>query len=228
MTKPLDVLVMETRGHYADTAVADLEGAGHRVHRCFGPQDKGFPCRGLTSPDQCPLDQGVDVALVVRPRVMPQATTLEAGVTCALRAGVPVVEDGQETLDPFVSWITRRADKGGVVAACEGGVDDGWSALRDRIERRALRLLAGTGWAGPLTCAFERQGRRLKVCLSGPPLDPDAAHALAVRTVDAVRAEGHRDQEIDVSYTPTAEDGHVGPTGAASRTGEDGLRTIAR
>jgi len=208
MTTPLDILVMETRGHYADVTVAQLEGAGHRVHRCFTPEDKGFPCRGVTSPDDCPIDQGVDVALVVRPRVVPQATTLEAGVTCALRAGVPVVEDGQATLDPFATWITRRADDAGVVAACEDAVADGWASLRDRIVRRALHLMAGTSGTGQLGCDFERQGHRLKVRLSGPPLPDDRVHALAVRTVDAVRSEGHRTQEIDVSYTPTTPEEH--------------------
>jgi len=210
MTKPMDVLVMETRGHYADVSIAQLEEAGHRVHRCFAPGDKGFPCRGVSSPDECPIDEGVDVALVVRPRGVPQATILEAGVTCALRAGVPVVEDGQAALDPFESWITRRVDDAGVVAACEGAVVDGWASLRDRIERRALRLMGGTDSAGPLGYDFERQGHRLKVRLSGPPLPDDVVHALAVRAVDAARAEGHRAQEIDITYTPTApqEDGH--------------------
>jgi hypothetical protein len=207
MTKTLDVLVMETRGHYADTSVAELEQAGHRVHRCFGPEDKGFPCRGVTAPDACPVDQGVDVALVVRPRVVPQATPLESGVSCALRAGVPVVEQGQGTLDPFESWITRRVDEGGLVAACEEAVLTGWSALRDRIERRATRLLAGTAWEGPIGCAVERDGRRLKVRLSGPPLDEAVVHALSVRALDAVRAEGHRHQEIDVTYAPVTEEG---------------------
>ena len=204
MTTPLDVLVMETHGHYADVAVAELEGAGHRVHRCFGADDMGFPCRGVTDPEGCPIDRGVDVALVVRPRVVPRTTPLEVGVTCALRAGVPVVEKGRAELDPYASWIARRVDDGGVVAACEEAVEEGWSALRDRIERRALHLLpdvTGTASPGPIDCSLERQGSTLKVRLSGPPLPDSATHALAVRAVDAVRAERPRPGDVDVTYT---------------------------
>lgn len=194
---------MESRAHYADVAIDDLEAAGHRVHRCYDVGDKGFPCRGVTSPADCPLEHGVDAALVVRPRVVPQVTPLESGVTCALRAGVPVVEQGTTSLDPFAAWITRRVDDRGVAATCEDAVEDGWAGLRDRIQHRAMRVLSGNDRPGPLACAFERRGRRLAVRLSGPPLPDAAVHAVAIRVVDAVRAEGRRHQEIDVTYSPT-------------------------
>jgi len=122
MTENMDVLVIESRRHYADQAVATLEAAGHRVLRCFDPGDEGFPCRGVTRPDECPIDRGVDVALVVRPRVAPQPTPLETGVSCALHAGVLLVEKGTASRDPFDPWLARRVGDEGVVAACEAAV----------------------------------------------------------------------------------------------------------
>ena len=204
MTENLDVLVMESHRHYADVASTALEEAGHRVHRCYDPEESGFPCRGVTSPADCPIDRGVDVALLVRPRVMPHPTPLETGVACAVRAGVPVVEKGTESLDPFAGWITRRVDGGTIADTCVEAVEAGWASLRERIERRTLHIVAGAGGPGPIQCAFERDGRRLRVRLSGPPLGKDTEQAVSIRVLDAVRAEGRHFDEIDVSYTPTA------------------------
>src|SRR3546814_9180958 len=57
------------------------------------PGEPAFPCKGLVDPSSCPLEGHIDVALLVRPRIAPRPTAVEDGVTCALRAGVPLVED---------------------------------------------------------------------------------------------------------------------------------------
>lgn len=127
MTKgQLDVLLIESRPGSGAIDAGRLEAAGHRVHRCHPDTRPGleaplpardrYLCTGVTA--WCPLDDGVDVALLVRRRVMPRPVAREAGVSCALRAGVPVVEDGPAVLDPFEPWLAGRV-AGDVVAACE-------------------------------------------------------------------------------------------------------------
>jgi hypothetical protein len=100
MTKPLDVLVIESHPGAAAEAVQALEAAGHHVHRCYDDHSHGFPCLGVIDPAECPLARRTDVALLVRRRVAPGPTALEQGATCAIRAGVPLVEAGPEPLVP--------------------------------------------------------------------------------------------------------------------------------
>ena len=119
MTKTIDVLVVESHPHAADRAAAALERAGHRVHRCHDEESRGFPCRGVVDRSACPLSSPIDVALVVRRRINPRPTRLEDGVSCAIRADIPIVEEGSEILDPFTPWITQRLGPGSdVVSAC--------------------------------------------------------------------------------------------------------------
>lgn len=47
MATTLDVLVLESRPGAADRAATALTHAGHRTHRCYGPGERGFPCRGV-------------------------------------------------------------------------------------------------------------------------------------------------------------------------------------
>lgn len=116
--RPLDVLVIESHQGAAAPASDDLAAAGHRVHRCRDDRSHGFPCRGVVDPDACPLAAQTDVALVVRWRIDPRPTELEQGVTCALRARVPLVEAGPAALDPYAPYLAGRVD-GDVVAMCE-------------------------------------------------------------------------------------------------------------
>ena len=103
----LDVLLVESHPGNGARVAGALERAGHHVHRCHEPGATGFPCTEITSPGSCPLDAGVDVALLVR-RVAPHPTDLEQGVSCALRAGLPIIEDGPTILDPFEPYLTGR------------------------------------------------------------------------------------------------------------------------
>jgi hypothetical protein len=117
MTGALDVLLIESSPHAGAAAAAELKAAGHRVHRCFRPGACGFPCVGVTHPSACPIDRGIDVALLVRPRVNPRPTQLERAVSCVIRARVPLVEYGPSILDPYESWLAARAE-GRVTDAC--------------------------------------------------------------------------------------------------------------
>ncbi|HKE75894.1 MAG TPA: hypothetical protein VKB57_19920 [Acidimicrobiales bacterium] len=204
MTPPLNVLVIESRPGAAAEPIRELGAAGHHTLTCHDGRT-AVTCRGLTSPDDCPLAQDPDVALLVRPRVDPHTSAREAtAVVCAVRAGIPLVEAGPAHLDPYDAVVTARAVDGDVVAACEAGVDEALGALG----RAILRQVTPT----PATCRVERAGRRLHVRLDLPqPVDPAEAQALAVRALDAVRASGRAYGEVDVSVTNGGSGGTFGP-----------------
>jgi hypothetical protein len=130
----LDILLIESRPGDGDADAALLAAAGHRVHRCWPPQRFGrtplrdrYLCVGATR-QRCPLQEDIDVALLVRGRVSSEPGAREAGVACAIRAGVPVVEDGVDELDPFTPWLSGRAGTD-VVGACEAAARTAPAAL---------------------------------------------------------------------------------------------------
>lgn len=203
MVDTLDVLLIEGQTHGADVAAAELGAAGHRVHRCFQPGDRGFPCAGITDPAGCPIDRAVDVALLVRSHVAPRPTALERGVSCAIRAGVPIVEDGPPILDPFEPWLAARTD-GNVSEACVAAAGSSFDPLRHDIAARTALLLDAAGIdPASLACAIEQHFPRLLVVLSGPTVSKRLKQALAVRVLDAVRASGRTYGAVDVSYETT-------------------------
>lgn len=185
----MDVLVLEHRRGAARSAVDELEAAGHRVHACHEPGEPAFPCRGVVDPTTCPLEGPVDVALVVRHRSHPTPSATESGVSCALRLGVPVVEDGPSALDPFEPWITARVGTGSVIETCERAVDLAHDPILSDIAQRCAPLLADHGVdPSALTGALELTWPRLQVRLHlSEPSDPGLREAIAVRALDAVR-----------------------------------------
>ena len=195
---------MESVPTAADEASAALARAGHRLHRCYEPGARGFPCAGVRDPSSCPIAQGVDVALLVRPHVAPRPTVLETGVSCALRAGVPLVEKGTETLDPFTPWLTARLGDDSVdsiVDACTEAARAAFGPLLSRIRRCVLQTMTALAASrGPVSCLIEPHGRGLHVRLSGPRVGKDVENALAVRVLDAVRDAGRSFPTVDVSY----------------------------
>ncbi len=213
MTDHLDVLVVENRRHAADGAVAALGAAGHHVHRCYEPDSPGFPCTAIREPGTCPLDHGVDVALSVRSCIEPRPTRYEFGVSCAIRAAVPIVELGPADLDPFEPWVACRAGDD-VLAGVETAADRGLEELRAAIRIRVKAILPPSIDPRAIMCGFEREGQRLVVHLHGPQIAKRIEQALAVRVLDAVWHSGRTYGQVDVSYHPfelvaaaTAEEG---------------------
>jgi hypothetical protein len=200
MTRPLDVMIIESHRDAAASAVAALEAAGHHVHRCHDDDSHGFPCRGVIDPAGCPLARHVDVALLVRLRVAPRPTALEQGATCAIRANVPVVEDGPAALDPYQPWLAARVD-GDVVAACEAATDAALGELRREILRLAApTLVAARLPATQALCRIEPETTRLRVHFDLPvAVAPAVKQALAVRVLDAVRRAGRTYGPVEVS-----------------------------
>jgi len=99
------VLVMGGRGHLGETTMRGLRERGHEVLRCHDAGSPPFPCAALVG--ECPFDGDapVDAALVVRDDVWPRPTQHDRGVTCAVRARVPVLMMGKAALNPYEDWI---------------------------------------------------------------------------------------------------------------------------
>lgn len=158
MQRHLDILALENHRGGARGAVAELETRGHRVQTCYDNHDEApFPCRGVVDPSDCPLEGPIDVALVVRHHIHPRPSGYESGVACAIRAGIPVVEDGSGVLDPFDAWITARVDGMSVTDTCEDAVTQFYAPLATDIRRRCSPLLVAAGIedavrAGRRTC----------------------------------------------------------------------------
>lgn len=193
MTRPLDVLVIESRRGAAGRVGDALSGAGHRVHRCYDEGTDEFPCRGLVEADACPLDTGVDVAVLVRPRPDAHPTPYESGVTCALRAQVPVVEAGVHPLDPYEPWLAGRVvdarDTAAVVAAASAAVEDMLDERSRDVVRGLGPLLANLGLTPEqVGCRVEYAADRAVIRLVLPAdVDEADGQALAVRATDVLR-----------------------------------------
>lgn len=211
MTTPLQVLLIESDPSAGDAHARQLGAAGHEVHRCYAEARTGrvplrdrYLCTGVTA-GRCPLEAGVDVALLVRSRLATSPGRREAGVSCALRAGVAVVEDGPEVLDPYEPWLAARVD-GDTVAACEAAAAGNLAALAREVSRRVELVLRGAGIdPGTVACRVLRSGVHLRVVLSGPAIQTSTRSALAVRALDAVRSSTRRTLgQVDVDYVERA------------------------
>lgn len=199
----LDVLLVESSPGAGSHDADQLEAAGHRVLRCHDPGQEGFPCRAVADPSACPIEDGVDVALLVRRRVTPRPTEHEHGVTCVLRAGIPLVEHGPAALDPYAEHLTGRTD-GDVAAACEDAAEHGYDALRESIAVRIGRLIATAGHApDEVKVDFRRRGGDLRIELAGPPLSTAIRQAITVRVLDALGGTGRTYGRVDVAYRDT-------------------------
>ena len=197
MKRHLDVLVVESDLGAADDAAAALEAVGHHVHRCYEVADPGLTCRAVRDPGACPLDSGIDVALLVRGTTDPLPTGREIGVSCAVRAHVPVAAQGP-ALDAYEPFLTRRID-GDVADEVVVAADLGDKALREDILDR-VRMVLPCASVDTVDCELERVGHRLVVHLLGPRIGNRAEKAAAVRVLDAVWASGRTYGHVDVSY----------------------------
>ncbi|MEO7427857.1 MAG: hypothetical protein ABIY48_00595 [Acidimicrobiales bacterium] len=207
MTRPIDVLILESRSGGAQAAAAELEAAGHTVHRCHDPGEPAFPCRGVVDPAGCPLEGPIDVALVVRDHIDRDPTALESGVACALRAGVPVVEDGPADLDPFAPWITFRVGNASVAHTCEQAVVLSYEPLLDDMRRRCSPLFDAAGIdQSQVSFRAELDWPKLQVHLEVPePVSGGVREALAVRALDAVRAGRRTYHTVNVQVREVAD-----------------------
>jgi hypothetical protein len=95
------VLTVGTDDWAIEQSAAALEVAGHTVHRCHEPGEETFPCNAFRPGRGCPLDAGVEVVVTSRARPMDVPAGGETGVTCGLRAGLPLIVNGISRHSPF-------------------------------------------------------------------------------------------------------------------------------
>ena len=111
------VLVVGTDDWAIEQSAAALQAAGHTPLRCHEPGAPAFPCNALLPGHRCPLDVGVDAVVTSRARPVSAPTLSETGVTCALRAGLPLVVTGISDRGPFKDLASRVVTEQGHVAA---------------------------------------------------------------------------------------------------------------
>ena len=202
MTKTLDVLVIGSDQIATEVAQEQLEQRGHIVHRCHIPGQPGFPCLGVADSSACPLVQGIDVALLVRRGVSSKTHVEEDGARCAVRSGVPLVEDGTEVLDPFEPWVVERVGADDDLSVvCERAADQRFALLRMLIRERIAKLAVAAGTTAIDTaCLISSNGGDVAIDLHLPvALDRNQQQALAVRVLDAVHASGRTYAQVDVN-----------------------------
>ena len=204
----LNVLLVETGPHDGDRAAAQLRQAGHVVHRCYDEDAADFPCHALVEPDTCPLDGHIDVAVLARRPHEPLPTRREEGIACAIRAGVPIVEEGSERMDPFAPWVTTRVPQGSdnVAQACVRAVDTADQPLRLAIRRTIAPAVQAAGMdPSDVRCSLAHHGPAMDVHVQLPgPATIALQSAISVRVLDAVRAAATRTVgNVDVFVHPT-------------------------
>ncbi len=128
-------LLIEPTPSGSASLARDLGAAGHDVVRCHPADGPSFPCAGVDH--ACPLEDGrpIDVAIAVRDEARAQPTADEGAVSCAIRAGLPVVVLGPSGANPFSAWSEACHDP--------ADVDDASArAIESVAARRAAPLAA--------------------------------------------------------------------------------------
>lgn len=171
--------------------------------RCHDRCDPAFPCRALTT-GKCPIDDpGIDVAVTVRKPHAVDPTPTEDGVSCALRASLPVVvaTEGENPFHEFATAVVAEAD---VVDECErvlAAPSPRHSSVASAALGDALARQAPPDAAGPAPDAtVRRDAAGLRVTLTGlDHLDSRTRGMVVTRVVAALRAFDRAAPTIDVS-----------------------------
>jgi hypothetical protein len=194
-------LLIESSPGVGAEAAAALSDAGHPVVRCHEEGRPTFPCGDLAEPGSCPLHGpgAVDVVLSVRHPDDAEPTAAEAGVTCALRAGVPVVVLGDQEVNPFAALTVPVSDDdpvAAVVAAYQAGKEVASAPLRAEV----ARLLEDAGVsADGVGVDVERQGERYRIAVTVPADLPITNESIATHVHARFREAGLAAQTIDVA-----------------------------
>lgn len=178
-------LLIESSPGVGAAAAEQLTRAGAEVVRCHEPSSPAFPCREIAVAGSCPLSGSArpDVVLAVRAPADPVITGEEAGVSCALRHGVPVVVDHDPVAgaNPFGDLVAEVAG-GELVATCEAAIEAGRDRSAAPLVAEVVRLLkaSGAGDAAVEVAVF-RSGAICRIEVTVPAEAPPADDAIAVR-----------------------------------------------
>ena len=214
VTRSIDVLLLESHPYVGNQAAQALEAAGHRVHRCYS-YGQSRDCKALADGGGgCPIDDGIDVAVLIRRPLEPMPTHLEDGVRCARRAHLPIVEQGPEHPDPWERWIDIRvapdSDELALVASAAARWVDG--PAHAAIIRTLTPLLEASRIdPAAVECRIEHSGTARDVHVTLPTAaDARLRSAIGVRVLDALRATATRtlgNVDVYVHPGPEAPDG---------------------
>jgi hypothetical protein len=188
-----------------DAAERALLDAAFDVHRCHAPGSPSPLCTGIVT-GECPLDVagGIDVLVDVRQHPWPLPTRHEIGVTCALRAGVPVVVVGRAP-HPFSDRAAATVDGiEGLGRVCEDAMSDALDAGRAAVQEAVGAVLELHGHAdAPMSARLERKGEALRVRIA-----VDVARAVgsraAARAAVAARRFDPRASKIEIEVVEPA------------------------
>jgi hypothetical protein len=190
-TPSIDVLLLESHPHAGDQAAEALRAAGHRLHRCYATT-RDAHCVALADGGTCPIDGGIDVAVLARRPLEPVPTHLESGVLCARRAGIPVVQQGPAHPDPWSPWtdVTLEPDSSELALVVAGVARWADAPARAAIHRTLAPLLQAHGIdRTAVHCRIEHAGTGLAVHVTLPtPADRRVRSAIGVRVLDGLRA----------------------------------------
>ncbi len=200
------VLVLESEPGTADRAAAALEAASHTVARCHDAGDPAFPCRALDDGSACPLEQDpVDVVLTVRSGP-DQPSTLEDGVTCAIRAHIPLVVADDAEAGPYAPWATTTiGTQSDIVAACTAAAMAPLPRHSQAGADRLRVLLAHNGIPDAESADVEvtRRNGRLRVLIHVPEnLTHQVAEKATTHVLAAIHAIDPTALGADISIKP--------------------------
>ncbi|MGY6502537.1 MAG: hypothetical protein ACXIVQ_16755 [Acidimicrobiales bacterium] len=198
------VLVVEGAQGAAAEASEALGRAGHQAASCRANPDAVL-CDGIVG-DDCPIDHGVDAALLVRAAGAGAPTAAEDGVRCAIRHHIPVAVVGAATSNPYRGFAREivddaDGDRRHVVAAVERAGRAALAAHTAAARAMLRSVLDQEGVEAPSAdAAVVRHGDHLVVTLlPGTRLPDMVAETASVRALAAVRALDRETSIIDVT-----------------------------
>lgn len=194
------VLVLESHPGVAADAMAELQGAGHQIVSCE-PEDGHAPCRGLAAHGSCPLDQHVDVAVLVQEV---GSAGMPPGAICAARDRVPVVEvdpTGVAARAPITAWSAVAGSD--LLAECTRAAHDGSAHVRAITDRLvALGVVAVTeigSVGGTVGFDVERDSDRVRLTIRVADAARERAGEIVRSATQALREFDRHAAVIDVA-----------------------------
>ena len=194
------ILSIEDRPGAGAGDVRPLVDAGHDIARCHAEGAPAFPCAGLLG--DCPIEEPAGIDVVVDSRSAPGDRTAadEAGASCALRRGIPVLVSGAD--NPFADWATVRRDGEPIVDACRRAIDEGAARRAAPLRAEVERILADEAQPGGAEVRITRCGTTARIAIEVPgPVSPALAGAVAARVHAVDRRRPSPESTLDIGVT---------------------------
>jgi hypothetical protein len=192
------VLIPQTDTPGAHIAAARLRGQGDTVATCYGDAN-GEWCAAVSG-GRCPLDDGVDMVVVVRPEISAERLPREEAALCGAARGIPVVIAGASGGHPYAA-IATADDETSDVTAVVGTVAALPLVWHSTVATGALRtslIASGVDPAGAWVDVHRRNGGLVVHLNLLAPGDRRSLGVAAVRVLAAMRDVDPWAKTIDV------------------------------